>query len=75
MGFSVITWQPLLAQRMVCAGCKPLGVQIATKSGSASLYLIHYPTGDFDSQSLVSEAKTTFQGPVALAEDFMVLEF
>jgi ribonuclease Z len=49
--------------------------EIATKSGSASLYLIHYPTGDFDSQSLVSEAKTTFQGPVALAEDFMVLEF
>lgn len=49
--------------------------EIATKAESASLYLIHYPTGDFDSQSLVKEAQKTFQGPVALAEDFMVLNF
>jgi ribonuclease Z len=49
--------------------------EVATKAESASLYLIHYPTGDFDSQSLVKEAKTTFQGPVALAEDFLVLKF
>ena len=49
--------------------------EVAMKAKSGSLYLIHYPTGDFDSQSLVGEAQTTFKGPVALAEDFMVLDF
>lgn len=49
--------------------------EVATRAETASLFLIHYPTGDFDSQSLVKEAKTTYQGPVALAEDFMVLNF
>jgi ribonuclease Z len=49
--------------------------EVATKAGTGSLYLIHYPTGDFDYQSLVGEAQTTFNGSVALAEDFMLLDF
>jgi ribonuclease Z len=40
-----------------------------------SLYLVHYPTGQFASNNLVAEARKKFKGPVALAEDFMVLDF
>jgi ribonuclease Z len=40
-----------------------------------SLYLIHYPTGQFASGSLVAEARQRFDGPVTLAEDYMVLDF
>jgi ribonuclease BN (tRNA processing enzyme) len=40
-----------------------------------SLYLIHYPTGQFASGSLVAEARQQFDGPVTLAEDYMELEF
>jgi ribonuclease Z len=49
--------------------------EIATQAKAKSLYLIHYPTGDFDSQSLVKEAQKTFDGPVYLAEDFMEFAF
>lgn len=48
---------------------------IATESKAASLYLIHYHTKNSDPQSLVAEAGGTFNGPVALAEDFMELDF
>jgi len=48
--------------------------EIARQSGAAALYLIHYPTGDFNSQELVGEAQKTFGGEVRLAEDFMVIE-
>jgi len=48
--------------------------EIAQKAEAKSLYLIHYRTGDFDSRSLIGEARQTYQGPVYLAEDFMELE-
>ncbi len=48
---------------------------IAREAEAASLYLIHYRTGDFNARSLIPEAQETFQGPVALAEDFMELGF
>jgi ribonuclease Z len=40
-----------------------------------SLYLIHYPTGQFASGSPAGEARQEFDGPVFLAEDYMVLDF
>jgi len=49
--------------------------EIATQAGVETLYLIHYPTGEFDSESLVEQAKTKFSGTVALAEDFMEIDF
>lgn len=49
--------------------------EIATRAKAASLYLIHYPTGTNDPRPFVAEAQKTFQGPVALAEDFMELSF
>jgi ribonuclease Z len=49
--------------------------EIARKAEVGRLFLIHYPTGKFASGDLVAEARTTFPGEVALAEDFMVLEF
>jgi ribonuclease Z len=49
--------------------------EIAKMAGAESLYLIHYPTGDFDPRPLVDEAKKKFPGPVALAEDFMMIDF
>jgi ribonuclease Z len=52
----------------------PQAGEIARNAGAGALYLIHYPTGDFDTQSLVRNARTTFDGPVALAEDFMQIE-
>ena len=48
--------------------------EIAQKAGAKSLYLIHYPTGDFDSHSLINDARRNFQGLVYMAEDFMELE-
>ena len=49
--------------------------EIAKKAGAKSLYLIHYPTGDFDPRPLVDQAKEKFPGPVNLAEDFMTIDF
>ncbi len=49
--------------------------EIADQAGSKALYLIHYPTGDFDPRPLMTEAKLTFPGPVTLAQDFMELTF
>jgi ribonuclease Z len=48
---------------------------VAQKAGAKKLLLIHFPTGDFDPQSLVAEASQTFSGPVSLAEDFMEMLF
>ena len=48
---------------------------IAKKSRVRSLYLIHYPTRNIRLQSLIEEARTTFDGPVALAEDFATIDF
>jgi ribonuclease Z len=49
--------------------------KIARQAEVGSLYLIHYPTRKIDPESLVQEAKKAFQGPVALAKDFMEIEF
>ncbi|HEY5670192.1 MAG TPA: MBL fold metallo-hydrolase [Anaerolineales bacterium] len=49
--------------------------EIAQRAEAGALYLIHYPTGKNDPGKLVPDAKKMFNGPVALAEDFMTLEF
>ncbi len=48
--------------------------EIARQAEVDTLYLIHYPTGKNDTSKLVPEAKRKFDGPVALAEDFMTIE-
>jgi len=48
--------------------------QIATKSKSQQLYLIHYPTGRFAQGDIASEAATTFSGEIFVAKDFMTVE-
>jgi ribonuclease Z len=48
---------------------------VAQEAKAGSLYLIHYPTGDFDSDSLIPLAGGAFDGPVALAQDLMEFEF
>jgi ribonuclease Z len=49
--------------------------EIATQAGVKQLYLIHYPTGEFDPDPMVDQAKQTFQGSVILAKDLMELAF
>jgi len=49
--------------------------EIARQAEVGSLYLIHYPTRKIDPETLVTEARGAFPGPVALARDFMELEF
>ncbi len=49
--------------------------EIAQKAGVKALYLIHYPTGDFDPTPLAAAAQKTFGGPVGLARDLMELQF
>ncbi len=49
--------------------------EIASKAEVGYLYLIHYPTGPFGNDELVSKAQQTFQGKVDLARDFMVMDF
>ncbi len=48
---------------------------IARRAEAGRLYLIHYPTRGVDLKQVVEEARRTFGGEVALAEDFMTLEF
>jgi ribonuclease Z len=48
--------------------------KIARRSGAKALYLIHYPTGDFDTQAVIKEAQQSFNGPVSLAEDYLKIE-
>jgi ribonuclease Z len=48
---------------------------IAREAGVKSLYLIHYPTWNYDPEPLVQAAAQVFAGEVQLARDFMVLEF
>jgi ribonuclease Z len=49
--------------------------ETARLAKARSLYLIHYPTGQFASGNPVAEARERYDGPVTLAEDFMVLDF
>jgi len=49
--------------------------QVAAEAESGSLYLIHYPTGQYFNPSLVTEARSQYEGPVVLAEDLMTIDF
>ncbi|MGD0753146.1 MAG: ribonuclease Z [Anaerolineales bacterium] len=49
--------------------------QAARQAEVGSLYLIHYPTGQFANRDLLAEARAQFAGPVTLAEDYMQLNF
>ena len=49
--------------------------EVANQAEVGKLYLIHYPTGKYAGGDLIAEAHQRFQGQVALAEDFMVLNF
>ncbi|WP_343417501.1 hypothetical protein [Candidatus Flexifilum breve] len=40
-----------------------------------SLYLIHYQVWNTDPTPLVAEARTTYDGPIHLCEDFDEYEF
>ncbi len=48
---------------------------IAARAEVGRLLLIHYPTGRYAHGDPVAEARHAFQGQVALADDFMELEF
>ena len=49
--------------------------QIAAQAKAGKLFLIHYPTGEYANGNLVAEARRHYQGEVALATDFMTLDF
>jgi ribonuclease Z len=44
---------------------------IASQAEVGRLMLIHYPADGLDEQALLQQARSTFQGEVALAQDFM----
>lgn len=48
--------------------------EIAALAGARRLALIHYPVVGSDPRPLLSEAATTFSGPIDLAEDLQVYE-
>lgn len=48
---------------------------VSARAEVGALYLIHYPTGPYAVPDLVEQARQYFSGPVALATDFMTLEF
>jgi len=47
----------------------------ARESEAGSLYLIHYPTGQFTCDNLTKEAQEEYEGPITQAEDYMSLDF
>lgn len=49
--------------------------QIAAQAEAGKLFLIHYPTGEYTNGNLIAEARQHYQGEVALATDFMTLDF
>ncbi|OGO17060.1 MAG: hypothetical protein A2Z14_09135 [Chloroflexi bacterium RBG_16_48_8] len=48
---------------------------IASDARAKRLLLIHYPNVDLDPESLIEQARETFEDDVALAEDFMQISF
>lgn len=48
---------------------------IAREAGAQQLYLIHYPTWNFDPSTLLDDAARVFPREVALAQDFMTIDF
>lgn len=49
--------------------------EMARQAKVKKLFLIHYPTGDYDPKILIKEAAENYDGPIALAEDFMEFSF
>ncbi|GAB4538184.1 MAG: MBL fold metallo-hydrolase [Anaerolineales bacterium] len=49
--------------------------QAAARAEVGKLYLIHYASGRYAQGDLVAEARAAFQGEIALAKDFMTIEF
>jgi ribonuclease Z len=49
--------------------------EVARRAEVGKLYLIHYATGKYAQGDLIAEARTAFSGDIALAKDFMELEF
>jgi ribonuclease Z len=49
--------------------------EIAARAEVGMLYLIHYPSGRFAQNNLAEQAHTHYHGEVALATDFMTLDF
>lgn len=47
---------------------------IARQAEVGELYLIHYPTGSYQTGDLLAEARQRYNGPVKLATDFMVIQ-
>lgn len=48
--------------------------EAASKAEAARLLLIHYPTGTYQPADLLENARSRFQGEVALAEDFSEID-
>jgi ribonuclease Z len=48
--------------------------EIAREAGTSHLVLIHYPTGKFWDENMLTRATEHFGGPVDLAEDFMEIQ-
>jgi ribonuclease Z len=47
----------------------------ARRAKAGSLFLVHYPNGEYASRDPVADAQSKFKGPVTLAEDYMMLDF
>jgi ribonuclease Z len=48
--------------------------EIASESGTNTLYLVHYPVGEPNEEQLMEEARATFDGEVIIARDWMTVE-
>jgi ribonuclease Z len=48
--------------------------EIATQAEVGELYLIHYPPELIDPESLLERARQTFQGPITVAKDLLLIE-
>ncbi|HEX9017883.1 MAG TPA: MBL fold metallo-hydrolase [Anaerolineaceae bacterium] len=48
--------------------------EIATQAGAKKLYLIHYPPNLIRPETMLERARTTFSGPIVVAQDFMAVE-
>jgi ribonuclease Z len=49
--------------------------EVAARAEVGALYLIHYPSGPYAIADLIDQARRHYAGQVALAIDFMTLEF
>jgi ribonuclease Z len=49
--------------------------EAATQAKVGALYLIHYPTGQFAMNNLLSDAQEEFSGPVIMAQDGTIINF